>query len=513
MDPKINIIVVDDFAPIRQNVKATLESMGYSNIFTCANGREAWDILETKHISLIVSDLNMPVMTGQALLEKVRASKNLHHIPFVMVTAEGERHSVMDAIRAGVTEFIVKPFTPNSLIDKIHQALEGKTAKLASGSSIPIAPLKAPTSLKTQPIPDEVVNDTILVVDDSPENIDVIVGLLKPYYKVKAATNGPKAIKMVESDTPPDLILLDIMMPDMDGYEVCRTITQDMNRLDIPIIFLSAKGQVADITKGFELGAVDYATKPIEPEILLARIKTQLSICKSRIKLNHQIDTLVEMARLKEDVDRIMRHDMKNPISAISAHAQLLIDSQDYNPQQKTQLKSIQRSANQALHMLTSALDLYKMEAGTYEFVPSKINLVEILDNVIEDLEDLARAYAVGIDVRQISSHTSAIGEGTLCYTILSNLIKNAIEASPEKSKIRITIEDDEKGLAVRIYNSGTIPKHIRNNIFDKYTTANKEKGTGIGTYSAKMMALIQGGILNFETLEEKNTVFNFILF
>jgi cyclic di-GMP phosphodiesterase len=119
---------------------------------------------------------------------------------------------------------------------------------------------------------------TVLVVDDVPENIDVLNGILHGDYKVKVALNGAKALNIAASERPPDLILLDIMMPEMDGYEVCRRLKADFTTRKIPVIFVTAKGEIEDETKGFELGAVDYITKPVSPPIVQARVRTQLAL-------------------------------------------------------------------------------------------------------------------------------------------------------------------------------------------------------------------------------------------
>ena len=121
---------------------------------------------------------------------------------------------------------------------------------------------------------------TILVVDDTPDNLVVITSLLKDIYRVKIATNGKKALQIAFSSEPPDIILLDIMMPEMDGYEVCRQLKSDSQTADIPIIFLTAKSDVEDEIKGFEMGAVDYITKPVSPPIVLARVRTQIRLKK-----------------------------------------------------------------------------------------------------------------------------------------------------------------------------------------------------------------------------------------
>jgi PleD family two-component response regulator len=123
---------------------------------------------------------------------------------------------------------------------------------------------------------DQPGKQVILTVDDSPDNIALISEVLKEYYQVKVATNGKDALHIAFSSNPPDLILLDIMMPGIDGYEVCSQLKSDSQTSDIPVIFLTTKSDVADEEKGFELGAVDYITKPISPPILRARIRTHL---------------------------------------------------------------------------------------------------------------------------------------------------------------------------------------------------------------------------------------------
>ena len=119
---------------------------------------------------------------------------------------------------------------------------------------------------------------TILVVDDTPENLALISSLLKDYYKVKIANGGEKALKIAVSDSPPNLILLDIMMPGMDGYEVCRRLKRDPKTMNIPVIFLTARSEMENEKKGLELGAVDYITKPISPPIVMARVRNHLAL-------------------------------------------------------------------------------------------------------------------------------------------------------------------------------------------------------------------------------------------
>ena len=135
----------------------------------------------------------------------------------------------------------------------------------------------------------ELSKQTILVVDDVPENIAVLKGVLSDGYKVKFALNGVMALKIAISETPPDLILLDIMMPEMNGYEVCSRLKEDPRTKKIPVIFVSAMSEVNDEAQGFELGAVDYITKPVSPAIVLARVRSQLALYDQKRDLEEMV--------------------------------------------------------------------------------------------------------------------------------------------------------------------------------------------------------------------------------
>ncbi len=137
-------------------------------------------------------------------------------------------------------------------------------------------------------------NSVILIVDDTPENVDVLAGVLREHYQIKVALNGPKALKIAQSDPAPALILLDVMMPEMDGYQVCLQLQADERTRRIPVIFVTAKSEVEDEAQGFGLGAVDYITKPVNPDIVLARVRTHLALKHSLRRLE---DLSLKLAR------------------------------------------------------------------------------------------------------------------------------------------------------------------------------------------------------------------------
>ena len=151
--------------------------------------------------------------------------------------------------------------------------------------------------------PDFTKKATILVVDDTPDNLILMNSLLKEDYKVKIANDGEKALRIAMSESPPDLILLDIMMPVMDGYEVCQRLKRDPKTTNIPVIFLTAKAEVEDEKKGLELGAVDYITKPISPPIVMARVKNHIALKAAADFLHDQNDFLeLEVAKRTREV-------------------------------------------------------------------------------------------------------------------------------------------------------------------------------------------------------------------
>ena len=139
--------------------------------------------------------------------------------------------------------------------------------------------------------------ETLLLVDDTPENLEVLSGILRQHYHLRVATSGPKALELAAKDAPPDLVLLDVMMPGMDGYEVCRRLKADDRTRDVPVIFLTAMVEAQDEAKGFEAGAVDYIHKPITPAIVMARVRTQLELREIRHKLEGQNKRLNGLSR------------------------------------------------------------------------------------------------------------------------------------------------------------------------------------------------------------------------
>lgn len=350
----------------------------------------------------------------------------------------------------------------------------------------------------------------ILIVDDEPININILVDVLGGEWRTLVATNGEQALRRCQNASPPDLILLDVMMPDMDGYEVCRRLKADPATVDIPVIFVTAMTDLSDETKGFGLGAVDYIVKPISPEIVRARVLAHIELAMARRTLYEQNLRLEEAIQRAEDMENLMRHDLKGPLGVIIGFPQLLLDGDDLDDAKRDALGKIENAGYRMLNMIDLSLDLAKMERGAYELTPVKIDVAQALDRVLSDLETLRRVKDIDVDISidGVSSDPApvfAYGEELLIQSVLSNLLKNAMEASPEQESVTIEMISGDPFL-IRLRNSGAVPEGIRERFFEKYASSGKSHGTGLGTYSARMMVDAMDGSITLETAEQDMT-------
>jgi two-component system, sensor histidine kinase and response regulator len=334
----------------------------------------------------------------------------------------------------------------------------------------------------------------ILVVDDQPENIQVLSDILRGDYTVHAAKNGEKALAAVSRSTP-DLILLDIMMPGIDGYEVCRRIKTREQTQDIPVIFITALSDAADETKGLELGAIDYITKPFTPAIVKARVKNHLA--------------LREVTKLKEDVESIMRHDLKSPLTPVICLSQALLADDNLRTDQREMLREIEDAGYVLLSMINLSSTLIKIERGNYELKPASLDLAALIRKVFSSFKDTAdmRRIRLELEYPQAAKRADADypvrGEELLLYSMLANLVGNALDASPPDEAVTVYVQQtDDGGTLIGIRNKGHIPRAMKGRFFQKYVTAEKDRGTGLGTYSARLIARAHGGDI---TVQESN--------
>ncbi|MBU2099221.1 MAG: response regulator [Gammaproteobacteria bacterium] len=517
---KCTVLVVDDLESMRKITVNYLREFGITHILEAANGAEALRLLESHPVTVVLSDWNMPVMNGLEFLLSVRSSPKLYGLPFMMITAETEREMILQAAQAGVSDLLVKPFPYSSFAERLTRLL-----KWHSRFSGPIDPIKTMAKLNSKlsgvtqgldgaqitlpPSEKPVERATILVVDDTPDNLQLLAGLFEDEYRVKLANNGEKALQICQSDSPPDLLLLDIMMPGMDGFDVAKALRSHPSSENIPIIFVTAMTDSAARTRGLELGAIDFVTKPIDPEGLRIRIKNFIRYIDLRRQLQADYDSMLITEQLKDDVERITRHDIKAPLAGVLGLIQGVIESGALSGSMLEQLQMAEEASLRTLSMINLSAELYKIESGRFVLNPKPVALVKILTRIsaIARKTFAIRGLVIEVDTASGISESAldSIGDEMFCYSLFENLLKNACEAAPDNSRIEISVLGDNPR-CVTIFNKGVVPAQIRDRFFDKFVTVGKPAGSGLGTYSARLLVEAQNGSIAMETSDETQT-------
>lgn len=351
---------------------------------------------------------------------------------------------------------------------------------------------------------------SVLIVDDVPGNIRVLADCLRGEHTIHVATRGVDALERA-ARLLPDIILLDVVMPDMDGYAVCRQLKASPATADIPVIFVTACFSPEDEAQGLSLGAVDYVVKPASPSVVRARVKNHLELRAAREELARQNAALLEAAKLREDVDHILRHDLKAPLNGIISLPQIILEEGNLSDGQAMLLKLIEENGYKMLSMINHSLDLFKLERGVYVLCPEPVELLTLLRRLMTEFASLIgpKKLSLRLTVNGVEPDAQATvevsGERLLLYSMLANCLKNALEASPDDGTVEIAVRTGE-ATVIAITNHGAVPTGVRTTFFKKFTTEGKSGGTGLGAYSAKLIAGAHGGFIRMETSDETDT-------
>jgi len=362
----------------------------------------------------------------------------------------------------------------------------------------------------------ETIRPAVLIVDDVPANIRVLAEILRGDHAIHVATRG-EAVQDMATHLVPDIILLDVVMPDMDGYAVCRRLKAAPATRDIPVIFVTARHAPEDEAFGLSLGAVDYIVKPASPAVVRARVKNHLELRAARLELARQNEALKEAAKLREDVDHIMRHDLKAPLTGIIGLPRILLDSGELSESQTKLLSLVEESGLKMLSMINRSLDLFKMERGTYVFSPEPVEVVSLLRRLFAEMAAMAGKRGISFllmgEGKPVTTDftVDVSGERLLLHTMFANCLMNALEASPKGGQILVVLYGTDP-VTIRIHNQGAVPPAIRESFFQKFVTAGKVGGTGLGTYSAKLIAEVHGGTIGMETSDADGTTVTIVL-
>lgn len=337
----------------------------------------------------------------------------------------------------------------------------------------------------------------ILIVDDVAKNIQVLAHNLESAgYEFAAATNGKQALAMVQ-ELNPDLILLDVMMPEMNGHEVCERLKESKDTRDIPVIFLTAKTETEDIVKGFELGAVDYVTKPFNSTELLARVKTHLDLKRGK-------DVIQKQSEERRELIHVMCHDLMNPLGAITS----ILDLIKLVPEKKEGSDDfIRKCAVHAMEIIELIRKLQALEIKKNALELTSWNVKESLNESLAMLEGRFSEKKVGIKVDVDPKLTVTAEKISLVNSVFNNILTNAVKFSSEGDSIDISASADGDVVEVAISDHGVgMPKKLLRDVFTvNKSTSRKgtagEKGTGFGMPLVKKYMNAYGGDIAIESV------------
>jgi len=344
----------------------------------------------------------------------------------------------------------------------------------------------------------------ILIVDDIPSNIQILAEAMRKDYQIIFATNGEEALRIAMTDQPPDLILLDIMMPDIDGYKVCQYLKNEDKTKDIPIIFITAKSEETDETKGFEYGGVDYIIKPFSIPIVKARVQTHIELKRKRDMLKDMADRLEQLNQTKNKFLGIAAHDLRSPLGSVRGFSRLLIDELAglLSSDQQEFLDIIYQQSKHMLALVDDLLDVAVIESGNLDLRLSK-------DNVIEMIEKRIRLFQHKFNKKHLDVKTNFDSIPEIAFDririsqVIDNLLSNAIKFSPEHGKIYVHANNLEDTIRIDVIDEGPgIPIEHQPHIFGAFQKfrkkqAGSEKSTGLGLSIVKRIIEAHEGAIN----------------
>ncbi len=347
---------------------------------------------------------------------------------------------------------------------------------------------------------------SILIVDDEPDNFDVIETLLaKQGYQLHYASSGQKALDRLEK-IPIDLILLDVMMPELDGIEVCRKIKTNPKYFHIPIIIVTALTAKEDLARCLELGADDFISKPVSGVELRARIHSLL-----RIKQQH--DALKTSLKLREEMANMIVHDLRNPLTNIIAACDLL-KILDLPEQQKQWLELIEHSGKNIECMLDSLLIMAKLEAQQLRLNLSDVNLGEMVQTAVNDFQAMAILYEIKLLAKVKPQNKLVKVDCNLLRRVIDNLITNAIKYSPADSQVIVEVDYPKgKQARIRVSDQGAgVSEEFKKRLFEKFEIGpslyRNVKQTGLGLTFCQLAISRHGGTITVEDNQPKGAIF-----
>ena len=358
----------------------------------------------------------------------------------------------------------------------------------------------------------------ILIVDDVMSNVLLLKVLLtNEKFAIATASNGRQALEQVEKENP-DLVLLDVMMPDMSGFEVAQHLKSNPNTADIPIIFLTALNSTADIVKGFQVGANDFISKPFNKEELIIRVTHQISLVAAKRLILSKTEELQRTIAGRDKLYSVIAHDLRSPMGSIKMVLNMLIlnlPSEKIGAEMYELLTMANQTTEDVFSLLDNLLKWTKSQIGKLNVVYQDVDLVEVTDGVIEIFSMVASLKKIRIhEMKPEKMMVNA--DIDMLKTVVRNLLSNAIKFSKENSEVLVKMEevDGMAVVSVQDYGCGISEEGQKKLLhtdthFSTFGT-NNEEGSGLVWLLCKDFVVKNGGKLWFTSKEGEGSIFSF---
>lgn len=362
----------------------------------------------------------------------------------------------------------------------------------------------------------------LLVVDDDPVNVELLCDLLEALdYRTVGARDGAEALRAARERLP-DLVLLDIMMPGMNGYEVCRRLKADPATAGIPVVFVTALSDTEDKVQAIESGGDDFLTKPFNRPVLVARIRSLLKLKAANDALERSYRRLQELERLRDDLTRMVVHDVKSPLSALMATLEMAADGDlgHLSPDLARLLADGRERAGDVLQMIDNLLELSRLEEARVELEPREVNVPALLADVADDWSLRAEQRGARVAAAITVPALSARADEALLRRVLANLVGNALKHGGRGVGVTLSAEPGEGGEGVRFTVAddgvGIDPAH-HEAIFRKWESlgrrdAPEEGSSGLGLTFCKLAVEAHGGRIWVQSRPGEGARFHFVV-
>ncbi len=352
---------------------------------------------------------------------------------------------------------------------------------------------------------------SVLVIDDEPNNFDVIEALLNDQdYELYYSANGEEAIANLDIYNP-DVILLDVMMPGIDGIEVCRQIKAMSKWQAVPIIMVTALSSKSDLANCLKTGADDFISKPVNGVELRARVKSML-------RIKQQYDNLQTMLKLREDMVNMVVHDLRNPLTIIMFGLELLQNQNYSQEKQNRKLDQIYSSAKRLERLINDLLNMALLESGKLRLKRRKVEIIGLIQSVISNFEAIAAQKNQSLVVQLPETQIYIVSvDANLIHRTIDNLLSNAIKFSPNNSQIIVNLEILNSGdYKIQVIDSGPgVPEAMQQKIFEKYeigTIMSDIPQIGLGLAFCKMVVEAHGGEITVRNNQPQGAIFEITL-